>query len=231
MSTETAPHPPPQAPADNLCLHCGSELADDQEWCLECGSARTLIHRPPDWRIPLAVIGAVVLAALLVFAIVLVNLSGDANQSANAAVNAAAASTSTATVAAAPVQSTATTASTATATAKTKTSTASTATSTPLPPTVTAGLPGWPVGLPGWTVVLARSRNRATAYIDAQRVASAGIQAGVLDSSLHPHLRPGFWLVFSGRYPTKSQALAATTQLISLGQPHAHPRLVGRPGT
>jgi hypothetical protein len=51
----------------------------------------------------------------------------------------------------------------------------------------------------------------------------------VLDSTLHPALRPGRWVVFSGRYPTKSQALGVAAQLRSLGQPHARPLLVGRP--
>jgi len=199
MSTETAPHPPARDPADVVCSQCGAELADDQEWCLECGGARTLIRSPPDWRIPVAVIGAVVLIALVVLAIVLVNLSSDANR-------AAADGTATAT-------------------------TPTTAATGPTAPAASAGVPGWPVGLPGWTVALSSSRHRATAIADAQRMSAAGIQVGVLDSTLHPHLRPGFWVVFSGRYPTKSQALAAASQLINLGQPRAHARLVGHPGT
>ena len=50
--------------ASDDCAHCGSPLRDDQEWCLECGAARTLIHRPPDWRIAAAVIAVVVALAL-----------------------------------------------------------------------------------------------------------------------------------------------------------------------
>jgi septal ring-binding cell division protein DamX len=199
MSTETASHPPARDPAEGLCSHCGAELAEDQEWCLECGGARTLIHSPPDWRIPVAVIAGVVLIALVVLAIVLVNLSTDANR-------AAARGTTTAT-------------------------TPTTAATRPTAPAASPGPPGWPVGLPGWTVVLASNRKRAAALADARRIAAAGIQVGVLDSTLHPHLRAGFWIVFSGRYPTKSQARAAASQLISLGQPRAHVRLVGGPGT
>ena len=37
---------------------------DDQEWCFQCGAARTVIHRPPDWRIPAAVVATVVLLVL-----------------------------------------------------------------------------------------------------------------------------------------------------------------------
>jgi SPOR domain len=199
MSTETAPPPPARDPADSVCSQCGAELADDQEWCLECGGARTLIHSPPDWRIPVAVIGGVVLIALVVLAIVLVNLSANANRAAGRGAATATTRVTTATKAAAPAAAT--------------------------------GLPGWPVGLPGWTVVLASDRKHAGALADARRIAAAGVQIGVLDSTLHPPLRPGFWVVFSGRYPTKSQARAAASQLVSLGQPHAHARLVGRPGT
>ena len=50
--------------ADTLCEQCGAELADDQEWCLECGGARTLIHRGPDWRVPLVVIATVIVLAI-----------------------------------------------------------------------------------------------------------------------------------------------------------------------
>jgi ferredoxin-like protein FixX len=46
------------------CPACGAELTDDQEWCLECGTATTLIHSSPDWWVPVAVIGIVVAVAL-----------------------------------------------------------------------------------------------------------------------------------------------------------------------
>jgi hypothetical protein len=58
---------------------CGTELAEDQEWCLECGAARTLVRRPPDWRVPAAVIALVVGAVLLATLIALAALSIQAN--------------------------------------------------------------------------------------------------------------------------------------------------------
>ena len=88
----------------------------------------------------------------------------------------------------------------------------------------------WPAGLPGWTVVLASEHARAAAFRVAERVAGRGIDVGVLDSSQHPSLAPGYWVVFSGRYPTQAAAQSASAQLVSLGQSYAHPRLVGRPG-
>jgi hypothetical protein len=72
---------PRSTPRASSCEQCGAQLAEDQEWCLECGVARTLIHRAPDWRIPVAIIGTVVAVVLVAFAIALINLSGDANRS------------------------------------------------------------------------------------------------------------------------------------------------------
>jgi CHASE1-domain containing sensor protein len=47
-------------------------MASDQEWCLECGAARTLLRRPPDWRVPMALlVGLVVLAAIALVVTVL----------------------------------------------------------------------------------------------------------------------------------------------------------------
>jgi uncharacterized protein (DUF983 family) len=57
------------APAglERTCPACGSALADDQEWCLECGTATTIIHSSPDWWVPVVVIAIVVAAALAGF--------------------------------------------------------------------------------------------------------------------------------------------------------------------
>jgi hypothetical protein len=190
---------------DTLCAQCGAELANDQEWCLECGGARTLIHRGPDWRLPLAVIAAVIALAVGGFVVAVISISNDSG-------NPAAAVTTIHPRAAA---SNSTNAATATATA---------AAGSP------ANIGAWPVGLPGWTVVLAAEHTRASAYRVAERVAGHGIDVGVLDSSQHPSLAPGSWVVFSGRYPTQAAAQTASAQLVSLGQSYAHPRLVGRQG-
>ncbi len=54
-----------------FCALCGRPMEPDQEWCLDCGAARTVIAPAPDWRVPILVIGTVVLiiAGLLVFAV------------------------------------------------------------------------------------------------------------------------------------------------------------------
>jgi hypothetical protein len=55
--------PPAPAPSSFLaserCSSCGAWLAEDQEWCLECGAARTRIQPPPDWRIGVAIVAGV----------------------------------------------------------------------------------------------------------------------------------------------------------------------------
>jgi hypothetical protein len=52
-------------------------LADDQEWCLECGTATTHIRTPPDWRIPVALAVTVVAIAVGGFIAAIGGLSGN----------------------------------------------------------------------------------------------------------------------------------------------------------
>jgi hypothetical protein len=213
MSGITAEMPVLSASAlgDSSCLQCGSELAEDQEWCLECGAARTLIHRPPDWRIPAAIVATVVLLVLAGFAIALVDLSSSANDSSRALSAAARpaaspAPTPAASPAAVPVNPTA--------------------------PAVVGPKPlgGWPVGLSGWTVILFKDHDKAKAAARARQIAATGLGVGLLDSNQHPSLIPGYWVVFSGRYPDKAHATAATVRLKAHGNARARARQVARPG-
>jgi len=71
----SALQPPPIGSSALLCPRCGSTLREDQSWCLECGlAARTRVHPPPSWRIPIVL--TLVLLALLAtgIAIALVTL-------------------------------------------------------------------------------------------------------------------------------------------------------------
>jgi hypothetical protein len=68
--------PPAPAPSDvERCAACGAPLEADQEWCLECGAARTLLERPPDWRIPAAVVALLVAVIVIGLLIALLSLS------------------------------------------------------------------------------------------------------------------------------------------------------------
>jgi len=69
----SALHPPLTTPGALLCPRCGSALRDDQAWCLECGlAARTRVHPPPSWRIPViaTLVALALLAAGIAFALV-----------------------------------------------------------------------------------------------------------------------------------------------------------------
>lgn len=60
----SAVRPSRTTPGTFLCPRCGNTLRGDQSWCLECGlAARTRVHPPPSWRLP--VLLTCVLLALL----------------------------------------------------------------------------------------------------------------------------------------------------------------------
>ncbi len=192
---------------DPFCAQCGTELEDDQEWCLECGAARTLIHRAPDWRVPVAIVATVVLCVLAGFAIALVNVSHRANAEA-ASTSAPSAAAAAAAPPPAPVAAT---------------SAAPAATRAP-------HLGSWPVGLSGWTVVLFIGHREATAHARAIRLARRGLGVGLLNTDQHPNLAPGNWVVFTGRYPHAIEASAAAARLRAAGHSAARARQVARPG-
>lgn len=69
----SALRPSPTTPGALLCPRCGTALAEDQAWCLECGlAARTRVHPPPSWRLPVLATFLVLaaLAAGIAFALV-----------------------------------------------------------------------------------------------------------------------------------------------------------------
>lgn len=67
------------------CGACGAPLSEDQEWCLHCGTGRTVLHPTGSWRVPVALVAVIVLLALAAFSIALINLSAQANRSAASA--------------------------------------------------------------------------------------------------------------------------------------------------
>ena len=69
-AAEASPAAAPRSDEGTACLACGAALAEDQEWCLECGAARTAIHPPPDWRAGVAIVLAVIALVAIVVIIV-----------------------------------------------------------------------------------------------------------------------------------------------------------------
>lgn len=75
------------------------------------------------------------------------------------------------------------------------------------------GSSDWPIGVTAWTAILASTRSERDARSAKGRVAAAGDPAGVLFSSDFSDLRPGYWVVFSGRYGSRETAIAQSVRL------------------
>jgi TIR domain/SPOR domain len=83
----------------------------------------------------------------------------------------------------------------------------------------------WPADVSAYTVILASESNRAAAEAAAER-APAGASPGILRSDDYASLRPGYWVAFSGRYTTETEAQEATERLRGQGFSDAYPRYV-----
>ncbi|HWF25361.1 MAG TPA: SPOR domain-containing protein [Solirubrobacteraceae bacterium] len=181
-----------------ICPHCGARLAGDQEWCLECGAAVKVRIRPArGWRVPVAIVGGVVVVSALILVFALSALSGSANSSVPAV------------LAAPPVHH-----------ARHHAAAPAARTSSTTKPAAT--IASWPAGVTGYTVVLGVVHARSAATASATKIASAGIPVGVLASSDYSSMRPGDWIVFSGTYSSRAQADAAATGLQTKGQTGAY---------
>ena len=77
-------------------------------------------------------------------------------------------------------------------------------------PAAKAGLIRWPRGTNAWTIVLVslpQTGGGAPARSKADEALKAGLrQVGVIDSSHFASLHPGYYVVFSGVYPSEEEA-------------------------
>ena len=68
----------------------------------------------------------------------------------------------------------------------------------------------WPAAKSGWTNILVsvpKVDGRDAAVARAEQARRRGLRdVGVLDSSRYPSLHPGYWVVFSGVYPSEPEA-------------------------
>jgi hypothetical protein len=229
---EEAPPPVPR------CEVCGAELEHDQTYCLECGAPTPLAPRLRRGGRALALLaGAIVIlgagAGALAYAVA--SDDDDSGAAGTAATTATAPGTG-ATAILPPTTGplppdTSVTAPTAPATTAPgtgtgfETVTGPTATTpsetapTETQPTETqpteagGGGSDWPSGETAWTALLSSVRSESDARAAKARLASSGEPAGVLFSSDHPGLRPGYWVVFSGSYSSESAAEAQARKL------------------
>lgn len=74
--------PESSAPVQPRCPVCDAPLADEQNWCLECGAAaRTRIAPTPRWRVATAVTVAAVVLALTAIGFAIDRLVGGSSRS------------------------------------------------------------------------------------------------------------------------------------------------------
>lgn len=208
-------------PLELSCPRCGAARTAEQEFCLECGLRlptttgplasvrRTWVKRigwyPGDWvwTTLLALVVAAVGAALAILT------TSDTASSKNTG------STFVLTSQTVPLT---------TPTVVRSVPTVDTSTlPTPPEPTTTSkhpkpkpkgpvnGRTPWPAGHTGWTVVLeslpATSAGRKTAQERADHAAKGGLpEVGILVSSQYATLHPGYFVIFSGIYDSRSEA-------------------------
>jgi hypothetical protein len=220
---------------ESHCPRCSAETERLQEYCLECGLRlrsrglvpalaggwrRRLRWYPGDWVWPslLALLVAAASAAGAIW------WTLDAESAASTTVVGDTSQLPTvATTEAVPT------------TAPTPTVRTRTTATTPRRPRRTAGrrtLTEWPKGRNGWTLVLASyptGGGRQVALTKAREALRAGLtKVGVLDSSRYASLHPGYYVVFSGIYPTIAAAQDAVSEAAEAGYGNAYARRVTR---
>jgi hypothetical protein len=219
--------------AEETCPRCGAQRLHDHEYCLDCGLRlplvtgriaslrRSWIRRfgwyPGDW----------IWVALLTLAVAVAGgataigiTAGDA--SANGPVFTATSRVRVLTPGSVP-----------TGTTPVDTSTLPTA---PEPTTVKRvprnGHYTWPANENGWTIVLVsypKTNGASAARTTAAQAAKAGLaRAGILDSSSYASLQPGYYVVFTGIYGSKTDADAAVPTARQAGFGGAYSRQIAR---
>ena len=206
--------PPPDAaaPPERRCPRCGHAMAPDQEWCLACGAAAsTEVAEPRGWRVPIMLAGGLALLAILGVVLALFALSGGGEKLAptpTPSPQAAVPTTSpipTATVSPLPTES-----AVPTETASPTVTTTPEATSTPDEGGNTgtdtgSTFTGWPGG-DGWTVIIASKGSQSEAETIATEAQGKGLTVGILNSDDYSSLNPGYQVVFTEKFDSKSAA-------------------------
>jgi septal ring-binding cell division protein DamX len=241
MTLETPPtEPAPPAPAPRACPRCGSDLAPDQEWCLNCGAdVGARVAETPRWRVPVIIVGTLLVLALGAVALALIELADDDQQVAQAPPAQTTAPTPTppapptgeqpapGEAGSTPGASVPEASDDATAGGQSGTPTPenegdsatgqTTPTPTPSPGSTpstgngasTGTIASWPSGKTAWTVILESATSKSAADAKAKEFSSDGTSVGVLHSDDFSSLNKGYWVVFSGTYDSKSAADSA----------------------
>jgi hypothetical protein len=223
------------AAADSTCPRCGAAREPNENYCLECGLRlpqlngrvpalrRSWIRRfgwyPGDWiwisllTLLVAAAGAAVSIALTVdrdnkSAVITATTNGPVAQ---------------------PVPVSPTTVGTSTLPTAPEPTTKTTTTPAKTPPK--NGRVSWPAHANGWTIVLVsypKVNGRPAALQTAAKAARSLRQVGVLDSSVYASLQPGYFVVFTGIYGSKSDADAGVSTARQAGFGGAYSRQIAR---
>lgn len=228
------------AAADETCPRCGAGRTPDQEYCLECGLKlpavtgriaglrRSWIRRfgwyPGDW-VWLSLLTLLIAAAGAAVAIAATEKENDKG-------SIFVATTTAAVTEPAPLPTTTVPVTVDTSTLPTAPEPTTSTPAKPKPAGPTNGRYVWPANRNGWTIVLVsypKTTGRTAALATADRAAHAGLtQVGLLDSSQYASLQPGYFVVFTGIYASKSDADAAVATARQSGFGGAYSRQIAR---
>lgn len=218
---------------DTTCPTCGAHGEEGQLVCLECGSRITLDYRrPPNWRLPVAIVAGVVVLAGAGTVLALKSVGDDAERD----VSRTPIKVKEGQGGARPKQPDSAGKEKESARApkkptEKKPTEKKPAKETPESPTglvKRGGLYSWPRELKAFTVVLLSAEDRASAESFA-RSASDGQPAkiGVIRADDFESLPKGFFVVFAGEYETRELA-ERTADRLAGRFPGSFPQLVER---
>ncbi|MEA2479020.1 MAG: hypothetical protein QOJ07_942 [Thermoleophilaceae bacterium] len=173
------------------CPRCGSDVDRDQPFCLECGRRIALSYRrPPNWRIPLALVALLVIAAGVAAGFAVTQATSTHDKAPDAITVTDPPTPGSPPPAAAPA---------------------------PAPPAApaapAAAVPTWPAGKNAYTVVLLTTQDKDTANATAAKATTGGTPAGVLRADDYRDFGPGLYVVFAGQYDTAGAARAQAKKL------------------
>jgi hypothetical protein len=197
-------------------------MAPDQEWCLACGAAAgTEVVEAEGWRVPLYLGGGLVALAIIGVILAILALSNqkqevDPNATATATPSAVASVPPAATPTISPLPSSTTdpnltptpTVDDGTGTVAPTETPTQTPTETPTTDTGTGPFPGLTGSDGDYTIIIESAKDQSGAEKVAQEAQNAGMTVGILNSDDYSSLNGGYYVVFSGDYSSKSDALA-----------------------
>jgi len=208
VQTQEAPPTPPAADERATCPSCGRPVDRNQPFCLECG--RRMAHdyrRPPDWRIPIALVALLVVAVGAAAGFGITELTDKDEGPETITVRTGPNGVEAADPGEAPPTAGPTPPAAQPPPATPAPPTTPTTPTPPAEPAQPSGKPGaWPAGEEAYTVVLLTTKDRGTADQTAARAAKSGQRAGVLASDDYKRFEPGLFVVFAGQYGTVEAA-------------------------